>query len=160
MKISIIGAGVQGSTIAFFLAKNPEVTQIVCSDVSSDRAQRLAKKLRSDKISAEKVDAANIDELLKVTKGVDVVMNATLPKYNLKIMDAALKSGADYVDFAADVPVRVSILRELELSHKWKDAGLTAVINQGGPFVMGGRKYLKKKKLYLYGSLGGAPTLH
>jgi len=136
MKISIIGAGVQGSTIAFFLAKNPEVTQIVCSDVSSDRAQRLAKKLRSDKISAEKVDAANIDELLKVTKGVDVVMNATLPKYNLKIMDAALKSGADYVDFAADVPVRVSILRELELSHKWKDAGLTAVINQGGPFVM------------------------
>jgi saccharopine dehydrogenase (NAD+, L-lysine-forming) len=27
-------------------------------------------------------------------------------------------------------------MQELELSPKWKDAGLTAVINQGGPFVM------------------------
>jgi len=136
MKISIIGSGVQGSTIAFFLTKDREVSQIVCSDVSLDRAQRLAKKLGSDKISAKKVDAANVDELLNVTKGADVVINATLPKYNLKIMDAALKSKAHYVDFAAETPVKTSVLRELELSPKWKDAGLTAVINQGGPFVM------------------------
>lgn len=136
MKICIIGAGVQGSTIAFFLTKDPDVSQIVCSDVSLERAQRLAKKLGSDKISIKKVDAANVDELLKVTKGADVVINATLPKYNLKIMDAALKSEAHYVDFAADAPVKISVLRELELSPKWKDAGLTAVINQAGPFVM------------------------
>jgi len=136
MKITIIGSGVQGSTIAFFLTKDREVSQIVCSDVSLDRAQRLAKKLGSDKISAKKVDAANVDELLKVTRGADVVINATLPKYNLKIMDAALKSKAHYVDFAAETPVKVSVLRELELSPKWKDARLTAVINQGGPFVM------------------------
>jgi saccharopine dehydrogenase (NAD+, L-lysine-forming) len=136
MKICIIGAGVQGSTIAFFLTKNPEVSQIVCSDVSLDRVQRLAKKLRSNKISTEKVDAANVDELLKVTKGADVVINATLPRYNLKIMDAALKSSAHYVDFASDAPVKVSVLRALELTPKWKDAGLTAVINQAGPFVM------------------------
>jgi len=136
MKICIIGAGVQGSTIAFFLTKNPKVSQIVCSDVNLGRVQRLAKKLRSDKISTGKVDAANVDELLKVTKGADVVINATLPKYNLKIMDAALKSAAHYVDFASDAPVKTSVLRELELSPKWKDAGLTAVINQAGPFVM------------------------
>jgi len=136
MKISIIGAGVQGSTIAFFLSKRQEVSQIVCSDVNLDRAQRLTRKLRSDKISIAKVDAANIDELLKVTKEADVVINATIPKYNLKIMDAALKSQAHYVDFAADTPVKISVLKELKLSPKWKDAGLTAVINQGGPFVM------------------------
>jgi len=136
MKICVIGAGVQGSTIALFLTRNPEVSQIVCADVSLDRAKRLKAKLKSDKVSSARVDAANIDELLRVTKGVDVVVNATVPRYNLKIMDAALKNRAHYVDLAADAPVKVSVLKELELSPKWKDAGLSAVINQGGPFVM------------------------
>jgi len=136
MKISVIGAGVQGSTIALFLAKNPDVSEIVCSDISLERAERAAKKLKSNKISAQRVDAANTKELLKVTKEADAVINASLPKYNLKIMDAALKSGAHYVDLASDTPVKTNILKELELSPKWKDAGLTAVINQGGPFVM------------------------
>ena len=136
VKITIIGAGVQGSTIALFLTQNPEVSQIICSDISLDRAKRLKDKLKSDKISPAKADAANIDELLKVTKGADVVVNATVPRYNLKIMDAALRNGAHYVDLAADAPVKISVLKELELSPKWKDAGLTAVINQGGPFVM------------------------
>jgi len=136
MKITVIGAGVQGSTIASFLTKSPEVAEINCSDISLDRVRSLTKKLESDKISARRVDAANVDELLKATKGADVVINAALPKYNLKIMDAALKSGAHYVDLATDTPVKTCILKELELSRKWEDAGLTAVINQGGPFVM------------------------
>jgi saccharopine dehydrogenase (NAD+, L-lysine-forming) len=135
MKIAVIGAGVQGSTIALFLSRNPEVSRIVSADVSLERAKQLVKKLRSDKISAMKVDAGNADELTKVMKGIDVVINASVPRFNLKIMDAALKSGVNYVDLAADIPVE-ALMQELELSPKWKDAGLTAVINQGGPFVM------------------------
>ena len=135
MKIAVIGAGVQGSTIALFLARSPEVSQIVSADVSLDRARHLVEKLKSDKISAVKADAGNVDELAQVMKGVDVVINATVPRFNLKIMDAALKSNVHYVDLAADVPVE-ALMKELELSPKWKDAGLAAVINQGGPFVM------------------------
>jgi saccharopine dehydrogenase-like NADP-dependent oxidoreductase len=136
LKIAVIGAGVQGSTIALFLTRSPEVSQIVSADVSLDRAKQLAKKLKSDKISAMRVDAGNVDDLAQVMKGIDVVINATVPRFNLKIMDAALKSGVNYVDLAADVPVQTAVMKELELSPKWKDAGLTAVINQGGPFVM------------------------
>jgi saccharopine dehydrogenase-like NADP-dependent oxidoreductase len=136
MKITIIGAGVQGSAIALLLAKNPDISEIVCSDISLDRAKRLANSLRSRKISAQKVDASKVDELLNVIKGADTVVNASLPKFNLKIMNAALKSGANYVDLATDTPVKTCILKELKQSPRWKEAGLTAVINQGGPFVM------------------------
>ncbi len=136
MKISVIGAGVQGSAIAFFLAKNPEVSEIVCSDISLDRAKRIAQNLGSSKISAVKADASDTSDLAKVVGGADVVINATVPKYNLGIMDAALKSGAHYVDLATDTPVIANIENELNLDSKWKDADLTAVINQGGPFVM------------------------
>lgn len=136
MKISVIGAGVQGSAIAFFLAKNREVAKIVCSDISLDRAKRLAQKLGSSKISAKGVDASNASDLAEVIDDADVVINAAVPRYNLRIMDAALKSGAHYVDLATDTPVIANIEKELKLDSKWKDAGLTAVINQGGPFVM------------------------
>ncbi len=136
MKISVIGAGVQGSTIALFLTKNAEVSEIVCSDISLDRAERLAKNLGSPRISALRADAASVSSLTDVIKGSDVVINATLPKYNLKIMDAALKSKAHYVDLASHTPVRTNIQKELRLNSKWRKAKLTAVINQGGPFVM------------------------
>ncbi len=136
MKISVIGAGVQGSAIALFLAKNADVSEIVCSDISLDRAERLAKNLGSPKISARRADAASVSSLIDVIKGSDVVINATLPKYNLKIMDAALKSKAHYVDLASHTPVRTNIQKELRLNSKWRKAKLTAVINQGGPFVM------------------------
>lgn len=136
MKISVIGAGVQGSGIALLLARNPEVSEIVCSDVNFARAKRLAEKLHSQKVSAQKVDSSKTDDVSKVIEGADAVINASLPKYNLKIMDAALKSRVNYVDLAADLPIKESIRRSLRLGRKWKAAGLTAVINQGGPFVM------------------------
>src|SRR5512136_1178990 len=136
MKISVIGAGVQGSTIAYFLAKNREVSKIVCSDISLDRAKRLAQKLGSSKISARGVDASNAPDLAEAIDDADVVINASVPRYNLRIMDAALESGAHYVDLATDTPVVTNIEKELKLDSKWRDAGLTAVINQGGPFVM------------------------
>ena len=136
MKISVIGAGVQGSGIALLLARNPEVSGIVCSDVNFARAKRLAENLHSQKVSAQKVDSSKVDDVLKAIEGADAVINASLPKYNLKIMDAALRSGVNYVDLAANLPIKESIQKSLRLGRRWKDAGLTAVINQGGPFVM------------------------
>lgn len=136
MKISVIGAGVQGSGIALLLSKNPEVSEVVCSDVNLARAKRLTEKLHSQKVSAQKVDASKIDDILNAVKGADTVINASLPKNNLKVMEAALRSRVNYVDLAADLPIKENIKRSLRLGPKWKDAGLTAVINQGGPFVM------------------------
>jgi len=135
MRICVIGTGVQGSAIALTLTKTPEVSEIVCADINLDRVKRVAEKLRSDKISMQKVDAGNMNDLLRVLKGADAVINATLPRYNWNIMNAALKSGAHYVDLASDVPEN-AVPKQLGLSDKFRDAGLTAVVYHGGPFVM------------------------
>ncbi|MDH5713388.1 MAG: saccharopine dehydrogenase NADP-binding domain-containing protein [Candidatus Bathyarchaeota archaeon] len=135
MKISVIGTGVQGSAIASILAKTPDVSEIVCSDINLARTRRVVENLRSDKVSAQRVDASNVDDLLRVLKGSDAVINATLPRFNLNIMSAALKSGAYYVDLATDFPETL-LPKEFALSAEWEKVGLTAVINQGGPFVM------------------------
>jgi saccharopine dehydrogenase-like NADP-dependent oxidoreductase len=74
------------------------------------------------KVSVHHVDVKNIDAIIKAGRNIDIVMNATLPKYNLNIMEAALKIGANYED-------RASLPEEqLTLSDKWKEAGLTALI--------------------------------
>jgi len=131
MKICVIGAGAQGSVIAKILAEDPEIDMVVLADISAGLLQRVAKKIDSSKVTTERVDAGNPDDLARVLKGTDVAVNATLPNYNLPIFHSALKNGANYIDFAEDWPLRERFLEQLETSDKWKKAGLTAVKHQG-----------------------------
>ena len=136
MKISVIGAGAQGSGIASVLANIPEVSEAVCADIDLKRAQKVVDKLKSDKFRPERVDANNVDDLVRIIKGSDTVINATLPKFNLNIMNSALESGAHYVDTSAWIPVGDAVSKQLSLDEKFKDAKLTAVIYQSGPFTL------------------------
>ncbi|MDH5713796.1 MAG: saccharopine dehydrogenase NADP-binding domain-containing protein [Candidatus Bathyarchaeota archaeon] len=131
MKICIIGAGAQGSVIARILAEDPEVDQVILADINAQLLQRVAKKIGSSKLSTERVDAGNLDDLAKVLKGADVAVNATLTYFNSPIFHSALSHGANYVDFAEDWPLREKFLENLRTSDKWKKAGLTAVKSQG-----------------------------
>ncbi|UCE15893.1 MAG: saccharopine dehydrogenase NADP-binding domain-containing protein [Candidatus Bathyarchaeota archaeon] len=136
MKISVIGAGAQGSAIASVLSKNPEVSEIVSADINLKAAKLAVEKTKSDKVSAERVDAGNVEDLLRVVKGSDTVVNAT-SGFNLNMMDAALKSGANYVDLASmeGGTLEDSIQKQLAFNDKFKDAGLTAVMCMGGPYT-------------------------
>lgn len=135
LKISVVGAGAQGSAITLILTKTPEVSEIVCADIDLNKARQVVEKIKSDKVHAERVNAGKVDDLLRVAKGSDTIINATLPRFNLNIMEAALKSGAYYVDLASDVPCIEGVPKELAFDDKFKNAGLTAVVNQGGPFT-------------------------
>jgi len=131
MKICVIGAGAQGSVTAKILVEDPEIDTVVLSDIDTQLLQRVAKRIDSNKLTIERVDASNLDDLARVLKGADVAINATPPKYNLNIFHAALKSGANYIDFAEEWPLREKFLQQLGTSDEWKKAGLTAVKHQG-----------------------------
>ena len=130
LKISVLGIGAQGSVIAKLLSDSPEVSEVVCADVNVERMKRLKDRLKGDKITTLKVDASKREDLAKATKGMDLVVNA-LPWFNLEVMGAALESGSHYVDLASNYPVLECISDQLALDAKWKDAGLTALIEMG-----------------------------
>ena len=111
------------------------MSEIVSADIDLNVAKRAVEKTGSDKVSAERVDAGNVGDLLRVVEGSDTVVNATLPRFNFNIMDAALKSGAHYVDLASGNPVKDDVQMKLALDDKFKDAGLAAVVYQGGPYT-------------------------
>lgn len=125
MKVLVLGCGAQGSVIATHLVKSPHVNELRLADVSIRKAKSLADRLQSDKVTAYKANANNFKRLLKVAKKVDVVVNAASYSWSIieNSMEAALTSGAHYVDLAG--------VEQLMFNSKWEDAGLTAIIGMG-----------------------------
>jgi saccharopine dehydrogenase-like NADP-dependent oxidoreductase len=129
MKLLIIGCGEQGFTVAKCLVDKADVDEVRLADVDLNRANGLAQTLKSSKVSTRRVDAGNVEEVLEVAEGIDVVVNATLPRFDLSIMKAAINAGTNYVDMASGPPYVTD--EQLAQDAIWKKAGLTALINTG-----------------------------
>jgi len=135
-KVLIVGAGGQGGPCASILSRDKGVSEIVLGDIDLELANKAKNKIKSDKITAVKLDAGRIEDIEVAAKGVDVIINLTLPRFDINVMKAAVKSGAHYVDSARskDDPVWRWLIegRPLELDDEFKKTGLTALIACGG----------------------------
>lgn len=141
--VLVIGAGAQGGPCASILARDRDVSGIVLADINLELAKRVAKKVGSDKIAVLKLDAGNVDDVVRAAKGVEVIINLTLTAYDMIIMEAALRCGANYVDTSfgeptlLDIRARDNILaqiiekRPISFDREFKDAGLTAILGCG-----------------------------
>jgi len=133
-KVLIIGAGGQGGPCASILARDKDTSGIILVDIDIDLANRVKDKIKNDKLVVAKVNAAEVEELERVAKGMDVIINLTLCQFNANIMKAAVGSGAHYVDSAFGNPLWSQFLENqpLELDDEFKKAGLTALVCSGG----------------------------
>jgi len=128
MKVLVLGGyGAVGTAICGDLAQTPHISEVVCAGRNLDKARKLAQNLKSDKVTPEKLDAGNPDELARALKEVDIVINSSLPRYNLRVMEAALKNGAHYIDNA----VYEKVDYKLKFNDAYRDAGLTGLLNLG-----------------------------
>ncbi len=128
-----MGTGAQGGTIAMRLNEEPGVDEIICADYNINAAERLEKNLA--KARAVKVDARNLKEVLKASEGAQLIVNGLPPDFNPILMEASLKNKMHYQDMASG-PVEGldfigAVKRQLALDDKFRDAGLSALINTG-----------------------------
>jgi len=132
-KVMVLGTGAQGSTIAMRLDEEPNVARIICADYNLEAAQRLEQMLT--KATAVKVDGNKMDEILEASKGVDLVVNGLPPDFNVNLMEAALEGNMNYQDMASgpveDIDFVGAVKRQLAYDSKFKEAGLSALINTG-----------------------------
>jgi len=132
-KIMIMGVGAQGSTIAKRMQEEPSVEEIVCADYDMRAAQELEKSL--PKAKAVQVDASKSENITAAAKGCGLIVNGLPPDFNMRVMDAALEAGANYLDMASFADenddwingVRIQLAKDAA----FKQAGLTALINCG-----------------------------
>ncbi|MFB0522902.1 MAG: saccharopine dehydrogenase family protein, partial [Candidatus Bathyarchaeia archaeon] len=128
MKVLVLGGyGAVGTAICGDLAETPHISEVVCAGRNIDKARKLAQKLKSDKVTPKKVDVSNSNELMKALEEVDIVINSSLPEYNIAVMEAALKSGVHYIDNA----VYEKVDYKLKFDDAYREAGLTGLLNLG-----------------------------
>jgi len=92
---------------------------------------------KSEKLKIEKLDASDVNGMTKLMENrkFDLVVNATLPKFNDQIMEACYGARTNYQDLATsenfpgrdkNVPVE-----ELKYAKKWEEASLKGLILAG-----------------------------
>jgi len=142
-KVLVVGAGAQGGPCASILSKEKDVSEIILGDLDVEVARKVKEKIGSNKITPVKLDAANIEDIEKAASGVDVIINLVVTAFDMNIMQAALNSGAHYVDTSFGEPTSLDILandnilaqvienRPLAFDSDFKKAGLTALVGCG-----------------------------
>jgi saccharopine dehydrogenase-like NADP-dependent oxidoreductase len=129
MKIVVLGGtGLTGRCAVRDLAQSPEVSEVVMTGRSLEKAQRIADEIKSKKVSIAQIDVTKHDDTVKVLKGADVGLNAVQYYYNLNVMKAALEAKVHYLDLGG---LFHTALKQLELNNKFREAGLTAILGMG-----------------------------
>lgn len=133
-KILVLGTGAQGSTVAQRMDEEPNVSEIICADYDQKAVDELVKILTKAKGAI--VDANDVNSIIEVAQGVDLIVNALPIRFAPKVLDAALAVKANYQDFAAtDVldewwPKCIEIMYN-EYGKKFAEIGRMAIIGTG-----------------------------
>ena len=135
MRVAILGVGGLGRTLASELRADPRVSSLLLIDQLGERARVLTGLRGRVPIEAMQLNVENRLALAKAIRGSEVVVNTTLPKYNLTIMRAALEAGGNYLDVAATGPREPGgppgIFEQLDMHEAFKSAGRTAIVSMG-----------------------------
>src|SRR2546428_1140730 len=135
MRVAILGVGGLGRTLASELRGDPRVTSLLLIDLFGERARVLTGVRGRVAIEAKQLNVENRIALTKAIAGSDLVINTTLPRYNLGIMQAALEVRANYLDPSAAGPREIGglagIFEQLAMGEAFKAAGLTALVSMG-----------------------------
>ena len=136
-KVLIIGAGAQGAVISWVLSRTDDVDEIVLGDIDPSRMSEIVETNKSKKLKTGKIDASNTNNMMAFMKDgeFDLVVNATLPAFNDRIMEACYGAKVNYLDMAGNgafpggnknIPTD-----QLQYAKKWEDASIKALILAG-----------------------------
>lgn len=129
MRIAVLGgAGMMGCIAVQDLACSQGVDEVIIADLSEERGRQVADYLDSSRVSLARVDVRDHEALVRLLRGVDACLNATVYYTNLEIMGACLEAGTHYTDLGG---LFHTTLRQLQLSEHFRDAGLSAVLGMG-----------------------------
>jgi len=136
-KVLIIGAGAQGAVISWVLSRADDVSEVVLGDIDPNRMRDIVETNKSKKLKTGKIDASDTNGMIKLMKDrkFDLVVNATLPAFDDRIMEACHGAKTNYLDMAGNgafpggdenIPTE-----QLKYAKKWEEASLKGLILAG-----------------------------
>jgi hypothetical protein len=127
MRIFVLGAGATGSLLAQLLERQGH--DVWCGDRNPTRARRFL-GMKST-IAIAPVNARNLRGIVRAAKGCDIIVNATASVFNERILRAALRLRAHYVDLSSHLTRNPFKAEQLRYDKKFKEKNRAALINTG-----------------------------
>jgi saccharopine dehydrogenase (NAD+, L-lysine-forming) len=145
VRVLVVGAGGVGAAFAAIAQRRVVFEQVVLADLALERAQAAAGRLgEPNRFSAERIDASNQAELVELIARVkpDAVLNATDPRFNEPIFNAAFEARVTYLDMAMtlshpnperphELPGEMLGEHQLARNEDWARAGVLALVGIG-----------------------------
>ncbi len=133
MKILVVGTGGVGAAVAAVAQRRDFFERITFADLDPARPQALVDRLDDDRFVAAQVDASDQASVAALAREADAVLNATDPRFNLPIFEAAFESRCTYLDMAMSLSSPETLLgqEQLDQHERWADAGLLALVGIG-----------------------------
>jgi lysine 6-dehydrogenase len=129
MKILVLGAGRMGYGAAFDLVHNsPDVESVTVADFDLEKAEDVASKVGTPRITARQIDAANYDDVLALMRGHQSAISCVNYWYNESLSRAAIESKTNFCDLGGNNYVVDS---QLALDAEAKAAGINIIPDCG-----------------------------
>ena len=129
MKILVLGAGRMGHGAAFDLVHNSlDVSSVTIADFDSTKADDVAARVGTDKVTPRQIDASNYDDVIELMRGHDSAISCVNYWYNESLSRAALETGTNFCDLGGNNYVVDS---QLALDREAKDAAINIIPDCG-----------------------------
>lgn len=129
MRIVVLGgAGMMGCLATSDLVRSEAVDEVVIADLDRERAEEVADHLGRLRLSVVQVNARDREALVRVLRGADCCLNATVYYMNLEVMSACLEARVSYTDLGG---LFHTTRKQLEWHERYKAAGISAVLGMG-----------------------------
>jgi saccharopine dehydrogenase (NAD+, L-lysine forming) len=134
MRVLVVGTGGVGGAVAAIAARRDFFERIVFADLDPARAE--AVRARDERFGAAQLDASDATAIAALARAekVDVILNATDPRFNPAIFQAAFDAGCTYLDMAMTLSVPGGEkLGDAQFARdgEWRERGLLALVGIG-----------------------------
>jgi saccharopine dehydrogenase (NAD+, L-lysine forming) len=133
VKVLVVGTGGVGAAAAAVAQKRDFFERMTFADLDPARPHALVDRLDDERFAAAQVDASDQASVAALAREHDTVLNATDPRFNLPVFEAAFEARCTYLDMAMSLSEPGVLLgqRQLDQQERWADASLLALVGMG-----------------------------
>jgi lysine 6-dehydrogenase len=129
MKILVLGAGRMGLGAVFDLAHNsPQVEAVTVADFDLKKAEEVAEKVGSPRVTAHHLDVSKISEVTELMKSHDSAISCVNYWYNVELSKAAIATATNFCDLGGNNYI---VDEQLALDEEAKNAGISIIPDCG-----------------------------
>ena len=134
MNVSVVGVGTAGEVTARLLGTLPEIDRLRLADVRRARLEAVSARVPRE-VETQLADLRRDEDVRLACRDANVIVNASLPTYNLALMNEAIRLRAHYVDLASegspDPKESSKVHEQLALDDAFRKIDRVAILGMG-----------------------------